>query len=182
MRVTLLTSQTPSTFHQKHNMKRLSLADSTKVLRSSSSSRFACPFAQRLIHTSPLNTASVAPTTASGPPPAPPTASAEHVDSRVARRRKQAELLKRGQDLRAVAAGTGGGTAKTKRFWKDVHVKTADGMARPRVHILILEIVANMFWHFLQKDSRSTLINVLSVALPKTSLPFHTTNLISHPR
>jgi len=30
--------------------------------------------------------------------------------------------------MRAVAAGTGGGTAKTKRFWKDVHVKSADGM------------------------------------------------------
>jgi ATP synthase F1 complex assembly factor 2 len=36
--------------------------------------------------------------------------------------------LKRGQDLRAVAAGTGGGSAKTKRFWRDVHVKHADGM------------------------------------------------------
>jgi hypothetical protein len=27
-----------------------------------------------------------------------------------------------------VAGGTGGGTAKQKRFWKDVHVKKVDGM------------------------------------------------------
>jgi ATP synthase mitochondrial F1 complex assembly factor 2 len=53
--------------------------------------------------------------------------SEEHVDSRVARRRKQAELLKKGQDLRALAEGKGGGTAKMKRFWKDVHVKHEEG-------------------------------------------------------
>jgi ATP synthase F1 complex assembly factor 2 len=35
--------------------------------------------------------------------------------------------LQKGQDLRAVAAGTGGGSAKHKRFWKDVHVKHTDG-------------------------------------------------------
>jgi ATP synthase F1 complex assembly factor 2 len=29
--------------------------------------------------------------------------------------------------LRAVAGGTGGGTAKLKRFWKDVHVKKVEG-------------------------------------------------------
>lgn len=65
------------------------------------------------------------------PPPPAPVPSAEHVDSRVARRRKQAELLKRGQDMRDIAGGKGSGTAKTKRFWKDVHVKHADGMAFP---------------------------------------------------
>jgi len=81
---------------------------------------------QRYLHTSPKIEADVHPITASGPPPSAPVPSAEHVDARVARRRKQAELLKRGQDLRAVAGGSGGGTAKTKRFWKDVHVKQAD--------------------------------------------------------
>lgn len=49
------------------------------------------------------------------------------MDSRVARRRKQAELLKRGLDLKAIAGGTGGGSAKTKRFWREVHVKSVDG-------------------------------------------------------
>jgi ATP synthase F1 complex assembly factor 2 len=108
-------------------MKRasqLAAADCTAVFRSFSNSR---PFAQRCLHTSPPNPATVAPITASGPPPKVPVPSADHVDSRVARRRKQSELLKKGQDLRAVAAGTGGGTAKQKRFWKDVHVKTVDG-------------------------------------------------------
>ena len=85
------------------------------------------PITQKCIHTTPVKPAVVAPITASGPPPKPPIASAEHVDSRVARRRKQAELLKRGQDLRSIAAGSGGGTAKQKRFWNDVHVKYADG-------------------------------------------------------
>jgi len=27
-----------------------------------------------------------------------------------------------------VAGGSGGGTAKQKRFWKDVHVRKVDGM------------------------------------------------------
>jgi ATP synthase F1 complex assembly factor 2 len=30
--------------------------------------------------------------------------------------------------MRAIAGGTGGGSAKHKRFWKDVHVKHTDGM------------------------------------------------------
>src|ERR1700685_181146 len=89
------------------------------------------PSSTRLLHTSSPKPATVQPITASGPPPKVPVPSAEHVDSRVARRRKQAELLKRGQDLRAVAAGTGGGSAKTKRFWRDVHVRHADGISSP---------------------------------------------------
>ncbi|KAF4629189.1 hypothetical protein G7Y89_g8958 [Cudoniella acicularis] len=83
-------------------------------------------YIQRNLHTSPPNPATVAPITASGPPPTAPVPSADHVDSRVSRRRKQAELLKRGQDLRNVASGKGGGTAKMKRFWKEVHVKHSD--------------------------------------------------------
>jgi ATP synthase F1 complex assembly factor 2 len=90
---------------------------------------------QRCLHTTITKAATVAPITASGPPPSAPIASAEHADSRVARRRKQAELLKRGQDLRSIAAGTGGGTAKLKRFWNDVHVKHADGRLLPASHI-----------------------------------------------
>jgi len=113
------------------NMKRISqlpFADGAKAIRSYSNSRIQSRFAQRCIHSSPPKPATVAPITASGPPPTAPVPSAEHVDSRVARRRKQAELLKKGRDLRAVASGTGGGTAKLKRFWKDVHVKDTEGM------------------------------------------------------
>ncbi len=82
---------------------------------------------QRHLSTSAPHPATVQPITASGPPPKVPVPSAEHVDSRVARRRKQAELLKRGQDLRDIAGGKGGGTAKSKRFWKHVHVREVYG-------------------------------------------------------
>lgn len=129
-------------------MKRISqspLADGVSYLRSWSRGRASLlapqrslnsgsdgtsprsPVSQRCLHTTALKSATVAPLVASGPPPKAPIPSAEHVDSRVARRRKQAELLKRGQDLRAVAGGQGGGTAKQKRFWKDVHVKHENG-------------------------------------------------------
>jgi len=30
--------------------------------------------------------------------------------------------------MRSIAEGTSGGSAKHKRFWKDVHVKHTDGM------------------------------------------------------
>ncbi|KAI9641838.1 ATP synthase mitochondrial F1 complex assembly factor 2 [Ciborinia camelliae] len=113
-------------------MKRISqlpVVNGLKGLRICQRQGFA-PLSQRCIHTTPPSPATVAPAafTASGPPPAPPTPSAEHVDIRVARRRKQAELLKKGQDIRAVASGKGGGTAKTKRFWKDVHVLHTEGI------------------------------------------------------
>ncbi|THV48577.1 hypothetical protein BGAL_0240g00160 [Botrytis galanthina] len=114
-------------------MKRISqlpVVNGLKGLRISRGQSLA-PFSQRCIHTTPPSPATVAPAafTASGPPPAAPTPSAEHVDIRVARKRKQAELLKKGQDMRAVANGKGGGTAKLKRFWKDVNVQdTEEGL------------------------------------------------------
>ena len=108
-------------------ISQLSLIEGTNAFRSCTRTRVCSPFAQRCLHTSPPNPATVAPITASGPPPTAPVPSAEHVDSRVARRRKQSELLQKGQDLRAVAAGTGGGSAKHKRFWNHVHVKHTDG-------------------------------------------------------
>ncbi|KAK2626580.1 hypothetical protein QTJ16_003755 [Diplocarpon rosae] len=106
-------------------MKRVSQS----TLSSRNSSLRTSSFIQRCLHTSSAAPATVQPITASGPPPKVPVPSAEHVDSRVARRRKQAELLKRGMDLRAVAGGTGGGSAKTKRFWREVHVKQTDGLS-----------------------------------------------------
>ena len=113
------------------NMKPISLfpfTAGTKLIRSCKSSQILSLSSKSFLHTSPPKTATVAPITASGPPPTAPTPSAEHVDCRVARRRKQAELLKRGQDLRAVAGGTGGGTASSKRFWSHVFVKHANGI------------------------------------------------------
>ena len=116
-----------SAISKMKHITQLPLKNGTKAISSCSAYRASLSQAQRCLHTSTSKPATVASITASGPPPTAPIPSAEHVDSRVARRRKQAELLKRGQDLRSVAGGTGGGTAKTKRFWKDVHVKHADG-------------------------------------------------------
>ncbi|CAG8950264.1 hypothetical protein HYFRA_00008502, partial [Hymenoscyphus fraxineus] len=108
-------------------MKRITqspLAEAAKALRSQTRPQRIPLFSQRCcLHTTSPQSATVAPITATGPPPNPPVPSADHVDARVARRRKQADLLKRGQDMRAVAGGKGGGSAKTKRFWKHVHVK-----------------------------------------------------------
>lgn len=113
-------------------MKRISqlpVANSLKSLRPYQCQNII-PLSQRCIHTTLPSPATVAPAgfTAPGPPPAPPAPNAEHVDIRVARRRKQADLLKKGQDMRAVASGKGGGTAKLKRFWKDVHVQHTEGI------------------------------------------------------
>ncbi|MCJ1289009.1 hypothetical protein MMC34_000541 [Xylographa carneopallida] len=63
--------------------------------------------------------------TAVGPPPAAPLPAASQYGERVDRRRRQAELLKRGQDLRASHMKPG--SALKKRFWKEVHVKTTPG-------------------------------------------------------
>ncbi|RFU35014.1 hypothetical protein B7463_g1333, partial [Scytalidium lignicola] len=76
----------------------------------------------RELHTTTPTSATVAPITATGPPPSAPVPSAQHVDSRVARRRKQAALLKRGEELRETKSGS----LRTRRFWKDVHVKKVD--------------------------------------------------------
>ena len=54
-------------------------------------------------------------------------------EDRVARKRKQLELLQRGQALRNDAAKPT--TNLRKRFWKDVTVKSTDGMSNPIVAV-----------------------------------------------
>ena len=76
------------------------------------------------IHTTLPKNANPLPITATGPPPAAPIPAASQYGERVDRRRKQAELLKKGQDLRASQMKPG--TAMKKRFWKDVSVQTDD--------------------------------------------------------
>lgn len=113
-------------------MKRISQSVSSEAARSARAVFPRRPaqalYTQRSFGTTSRLSADVAPITAAGPPPDAPVASVEHTDIRVARKKKQAELLKRGQDMRAIGKGTGGGSAKTKRFWKDVNVKKTDGM------------------------------------------------------
>lgn len=86
------------------------------------------------LHTIPPRQATVAPVTATGPPPLAPVASAEHASPRVVRR-KHAELLRRGQGF---GAATGVGMEKRKRFWKDVHVKKVEG----RTVVSLLSVAA----------------------------------------
>ena len=113
-------------------MKRVSQSLSAEAARSTRAVFPRRPaqtlYTQRCFGTTSRLPADVAPITAAGPPPDAPVASTEQTDIRVARKKKQAELLKRGQDMRAIGNGTGGGSAKTKRFWKDVNVKKTDGM------------------------------------------------------
>lgn len=80
----------------------------------------------RPIHSTVVKAANVAPVVGTGPPPEPPIQPAENVHQRVARRRRQAEMLKNAKELRNASSGKGGGGLK-KRFWKDVSVKEVDG-------------------------------------------------------
>ena len=77
------------------------------------------------LHTTIPRAATPLPITATGPPPAAPQPAASQYGERVDRRRRQAELLKRGQDMRV--SQTKPGTAIKKRFWKDVSVQKDDG-------------------------------------------------------
>ena len=97
------------------------------------------PTLLQCLHTTSPRVATPLPITATGPPPAAPQPAASHYGERVDRRRRQAELLKRGQDMRAGHMKPG--TAIKKRFWKDVSVQTDEGMTQSRcaqVHLSLL--------------------------------------------
>ena len=81
----------------------------------------------RPIHSTVVKAANVAPVVGTGPPPEPPV-QPQDVHQRVARRRRQAEMLKNAKELRSASSGKGGGLKK--RFWKDVSVKEVDGKER----------------------------------------------------
>ncbi|KAI1091372.1 ATP12-domain-containing protein [Rostrohypoxylon terebratum] len=91
---------------------------------------------RKIHHTSPAP-AIVSPIHGTGPPPEPPVPAADSATSRLERRKKQAELLEKAQEIRQSAAkSSGGGSgpkreareyALKKRFWKDVHVREVDG-------------------------------------------------------
>ena len=86
----------------------------------------AAPLSYRCLHASPFRAANPLPNTAAGPPPSAPIPAASQYGERVDRRRRQAELLKRGQDIRGSQMKPG--SAMKKRFWKDVNVKQDPGM------------------------------------------------------
>ena len=79
------------------------------------------------IHTTSFKPANPLPILAAGPPPAAPLPSASQYGERMDRKRRQAELLKRGQDLCTSQQPSKPGSALKRRFWKDVSVQTAPG-------------------------------------------------------
>ncbi|KAH0543248.1 hypothetical protein FGG08_002412 [Glutinoglossum americanum] len=86
----------------------------------------------RCLHTTNPTPATPLPVTAHGPPPKPPIPAATSQEDRVVRRRKQAELIKQGQELGGVRKQQNDGGVK-KRFWKNVKVhETPEGL---QVHL-----------------------------------------------
>ncbi|KAF5020430.1 hypothetical protein F66182_7557 [Fusarium sp. NRRL 66182] len=106
----------------------------------------SAPAFVRPLHSTVARTANVAPVVGTGPPPEPPIQPAENVHQRVARRRRQAEMLKNAKELRSANAGKGGGGLK-KRFWRGVSVMEVDGAlqvfldTRPLRHPVSKEII-----------------------------------------
>ena len=93
----------------------------------------ALPFC-RCLHRSSPYAAIPLPSTAAGPPPSAPIPAASQYGERVDRRRRQAEMLKKGQELRSNQEKPG--NAMKKRFWKDVFVKTDLGMTVGTVDLM----------------------------------------------
>lgn len=80
-----------------------------------------------LLHTTSANAATpLSHPAAPGPPPKPPLPAVTQPAERLARKKRQAELLKRGQELKTNPAKPG--SALQKRFWKNVDVKETSGM------------------------------------------------------
>ncbi|KAK4240108.1 protein atp12, mitochondrial [Achaetomium macrosporum] len=103
------------------------------------SARVAAAAAARAIHSHTAQPARVVPVYGTGPPPEPPQPSPEFVaeeraerEERLARRRRQAEMLKHAGDLKGLKQQQQGGKTKSsglkRRFWKDVHVREVNGM------------------------------------------------------
>ncbi|MCJ1303347.1 ATP synthase complex assembly protein atp12 [Hypocenomyce scalaris] len=99
------------------------------------------PTLYQCLHSTGPRPADPLPITAAGPPPSAPLPAASQYGERVDRRRRQAELLKRGQDLRASHMKPG--SVIKKRFWKDVTVHTTAGM-RINISIALYKLTAKI--------------------------------------
>ncbi|KAK5656210.1 hypothetical protein OQA88_4971 [Cercophora sp. LCS_1] len=91
-----------------------------------------CRVRSRALHRPASQPAKVVPVYGTGPPPEPPTPAPEYSDAtaRIARRRRQAKLLKQAKEVRTAAAAKASSTEPTglkRRFWKDVSVEEVDG-------------------------------------------------------
>ncbi|KAL8692372.1 MAG: hypothetical protein Q9218_002591 [Villophora microphyllina] len=77
---------------------------------------------RRFLHPSFARSATPLPVTQPGPPPTAPLPAVSQYGERVDRRRRQAELIKKGQEMRTNQSKPG--SAMKKRFWRDVNVET----------------------------------------------------------
>lgn len=112
-----------------------------------------------------------------GPPPETPEPAPSDALHRVARKRKQAELLKHAQEARA-ATGTGPAKPKTvlqKRFWKDVSVKETPGepyFGHSCSAVALDLALINVRFTSNQRVYKSTSILDRFARLPRKSSPF----------
>jgi ATP synthase F1 complex assembly factor 2 len=82
--------------------------------------RLAQPYFRSLSSTT-TQRATALPITATGPPPRAPVPQSSEYGDRIVERRRKAELLQKGKELRE--AQTGKYNPLKRRFWKEVHVK-----------------------------------------------------------
>lgn len=79
--------------------------------------------------------------TTPGPPPGPPKPAASTPQERVARKLQQAELVKKGQELKAKPS-----SALKKRFWSNVHVKQTPGTKRRQPAMASHQMLTRVRW------------------------------------
>ncbi|KAK4944836.1 ATP synthase mitochondrial F1 complex assembly factor 2 [Elasticomyces elasticus] len=87
----------------------------------SSIGRLAKPTVRHIGSTTP-RPATALPITATGPPPSAPIPTSSQYGDRVDERRRKAQLLQQGKELRNTQSGKKTSPLK-KRFWKDVHIR-----------------------------------------------------------
>ncbi|EXJ61531.1 ATP synthase mitochondrial F1 complex assembly factor 2 [Cladophialophora yegresii CBS 114405] len=102
------------------SMKAVSIAALT-TRSQPSRGRFAVP-AIRSISSTSSRCATALPITAAGPPPSAPIPTSPQYGDRVEERRRKAEMLKQGKELRAASQPASKSKPLQKRFWKEVHV------------------------------------------------------------
>ncbi|OCT49514.1 Protein atp12, mitochondrial [Cladophialophora carrionii] len=95
------------------------------IPRSQSSRGRVAASAIRSISSSTSRCATALPITATGPPPSAPVPTSPQYGDRIEERRRKAELLKQGKELRAASQPGSKLKPLQKRFWKEVHVTEA---------------------------------------------------------
>lgn len=101
---------------------RVASAASRHLVQHPSIGRIAQSSIRQLSSTIP-RCATPLPITATGPPPSAPVPTSPQYGDRVEERRRKAEMLKQGQELRAATQTGSKSKPLQKRFWKEVHVQ-----------------------------------------------------------